>query len=231
MDRDGRGPERRGDAVDVDAVLERVARRYAGGGRFTRHYVAGKLRGDPVHDAVLRRAGPDGFGDVLDVGCGRGQVGVALLEAGLARSVLGLDWNPAPLDAARRAAAGLAFRAEVRDVARPAALPRADTVLVVDVLYQLAPAAQDALLREAARAARARVLIRTLDPDRGWRSALGLGLERLGRRVWPNSGAHVTPRPVPALLDVLAEEGFEATAEPCWRGTPFANVLVVGRRR
>ena len=51
------------------------------------------------------------------------------------------------------------------------------------------------------------LLIRTLDPDRGWRSALGLGLERLGRRVWPNSGAHVAPRPVPALLDVLAEEG------------------------
>ena len=216
--------------MDVDAVLGRVARRYAGGGRFTRHYVAGKLRGDPVHEAVLRRAGPDGYGDVLDLGCGRGQLGVALLEAGLARSVLGLDWNPAPLDAARRAAAGLAFRAEPRDVARPTPLPRADTVLLVDVLYQLAPAAQDALLREAARAARGRVLIRTLDPDRGWRSAFTLGLERLGRRVWPNSGAHVAPRPVPALLDVLAREGFAATVEPCWRGTPFANVLVVGRR-
>lgn len=227
-------PGRGAGATDLDGVLERVARRYTGGGRFTRHYVAGKLRGDPVHAAVLhqaRRAGPDGFGVVLDVGCGRGQLGVALLEAGLARSVLGLDWNPAPLDAARRAAAGLAFRAEVRDVARPAALPRADTVLLVDVLYQLAPVAQDALLREAARAARARLLIRTLDPDRGWRSALGLGLERLGRRVWPNSGAHVTPRPVPALLDVLAQEGFAVTVEPCWRGTPFANVLVVGRRR
>ena len=56
-------------------------------GRFVRGYVAGKLRRDPVHRDVLGLATGEAFGEVIDIGCGRGQLALALLEAGLARSV------------------------------------------------------------------------------------------------------------------------------------------------
>lgn len=128
------------------AVLARAADRYRAAGRFGRHYVSAKLRRDPVYADLLALAGDAGFGDVADVGCGRGQLGVALLEAGAARSVLGLDWNPAHLRQAQRAASGLAFRAVVQDLGCDAALPAADTVVLIDVLYQLDDAAQAALL-------------------------------------------------------------------------------------
>jgi SAM-dependent methyltransferase len=187
------------------------------------------LRRDPVHGDVLDLGERSGFGAVLDIGCGRGQLGVALLQAGLAHSVVGLDRSAAHLDQARRAAEGLAFTARIQDFARDAELPHVDTVLMVDVLYQLTPAAQSALLRSAARAARHLVLIRTLDPDRGLRSAITLAFERAVRRVSPHSGAHVSPLPIASLGDILREDGFAVSVAPCWRGTPTANVLLTAR--
>ena len=215
---------------DLAATFERVAQRYRDCGRFARGYVAGKVRHDPVHREVLALAAREAFGDVVDIGCGRGQLAVALLEAGLAYSVLGLDSHRGHLEQARRAATGLAFTASVRDLTETQDAPESATVLLIDVLYQLEARVQMALLRAAARAARQRILIRTLDPDRGVRSILTIGLERLMRRVSPHSGKHVDVVPVTTLTEVLSDAGFAVSIAPCWQGTPFANVLIIGRR-
>ena len=65
---------------------------------------------------ILALAAKEEFGDVVDIGCGRGQLGVALLEAGLAQSVAALDRHAGHVQQARRAATGLAFRAIVQDL-------------------------------------------------------------------------------------------------------------------
>jgi 2-polyprenyl-3-methyl-5-hydroxy-6-metoxy-1,4-benzoquinol methylase len=214
---------------DFAATFERVVQRYRECGRFARGYVAAKLRRDPVHRDVLALAANEAFGDVVDIGCGRGQLAVALLEAGRARSVLGLDCHAGHLEQARLAATGLAFTAAVQDIAETLNVPHADTVLLIDVLYQLESAAQIALLRATAGAARQRILIRTLDPDRGMRSAFTLGLERLTRCVSPHSGRHVDALPVAKITETLSEFGFVVSITPCWQGTPFANVLIMAR--
>jgi 2-polyprenyl-3-methyl-5-hydroxy-6-metoxy-1,4-benzoquinol methylase len=215
---------------DFAATFERVAQRYRDCGRFTRGYVAAKLRRDPVHYDVLALAANEAFGDVVDIGCGRGQLAVALLEAGLARSVLGLDCHAGHLEQARRAATGLAFTAAMLDLAEAQDVLQASTVLLIDVLYQLESEAQMALLRAAARSARQRILIRTLDPDCGLRSALTIGLERLTRRVSPHAGKYVEVLPVGRITETLSNIGFAVSTAPCWRGTPFPNVLIMGRR-
>ena len=215
---------------DFAATFERVTRRYRDCGRFARGYVGGKLRHDPVHRDVLALAADEAFGDVVDIGCGRGQLAVALLEAGVASSVLGLDRNAGHLRQACRAESGLAFAAALRDLTEARHVPEASTVLLVDVLYQLEAGVQLALVRTAARAARQRILIRALDPDCGMRSALTIGLERLMRRVSPHSGKHVDVVPVATLTETLSEAGFAVSITPCWQGTPFANVLIIGRR-
>ncbi len=171
------------------------------------------------------------FGDVVDLGCGRGQLGVALLAAGLARSVLGMDRPGPALADARRAGAGLPFAVQQADLATDPGVPACDTVLLVDVLYQLGAGPALALLRAAARAARERVIIRTLDPGLGWRSGLATVLERAARGWWPHAGRQVEPLAVPVLIATLRDEGFAASAVPCWQGTPFANVLIAARRR
>ena len=204
--------------------------RYAAAGRIVQGYVRGKLRRDPVHGDVLALAAAEPFGAVLDLGCGRGQLAIALLAAGLASSVRGCDRATPALGQARAAGSGLAFDAFAADLADPPPLGDADTVLLVDVLYQLEPAAQERLLSRIAQAARRLVLIRTVDPAQGWRSVVTLGFEQVSRFVSPHSGLHVRPPPLARIAAPLGAAGFSVTVAPCWRGTPFANVLVMARR-
>ena len=216
-------------ATDLAALYQHTVWRYRNCGRFAHNYVAAKLRRDPVNRAILELAAEDALGDVVDIGCGRGQLGVALLEAGLARSVVGVDCHAGHVKQARRAAAGLAFSTIVQDLAACQEVPPATTVLLIDVLYQLEPRVQMALLQAAVRASRQRIIIRTLDPGLGLRSSLTLWLEKLMRGVSPHSGEHVVACPVTCIVQTLNEAGFAASVIPCWQGTPFANVLIIGR--
>lgn len=216
-------------ASDLAVLFQRTAWRYRNCGRFAQNYVAAKLHRDPVSREILSLAAREAFGDVVDIGCGRGQLGVALLEAGLARSVVSLDCHAGHVEQARRAASGLAFSAVVQDLTGCQDVPPAMTVLLIDVLYQLGPPVQMALLHAAVRASRQRIIIRTLDPDLGLRSNLTVWSEKLLRRVSPHSGRHVAACPVTYIVRTLNEAGLTTTVVPCWRGTPFANVLIVGR--
>jgi SAM-dependent methyltransferase len=188
--------------------------------------VRGKLASDPV-TAAIATLGP--LGEVVDVGCGRGQLAVLLAEAGLATRVRGLDWDAAKVADGRKAATGLAVELEVAG-ATDAPIPPCDTVLLVDVLHYLTDAEQDAVLERVAAAARARVVVRELDPDRGWRSAVTRLQERVTTGLGYNRGARVNARHIEAIAGPLRKAGFTVTVEPCWGGTPFSNVLVVGTR-
>jgi uncharacterized protein (DUF2062 family)/SAM-dependent methyltransferase len=210
----------------LQAAIERVAGRYARGRRAAHGYVRGKLASDPVAARVVALGA---LGDVVDVGCGRGQLAVLLVEAGCATRVRGFDWDAAKVSDARRAAEGLAVEIETGD-ARTAAVPPCDAVLLVDVLHYLTDAEQDAVLARAAGAARERVIVRELDPDRGWRSALTRAQERVTTGLGYNRGARVNVRSVDAIAAALRAQGLRVEIEPCWGATPFANVLIVGTR-
>lgn len=225
-----RAPQRPQASGSAD-VLERVAERYARGRKGTRIYVRSKMTHDPVFAAVLRLGAeePGGFGAVADVGCGRGQLSIALLESGAATSVSGVDWDDDKVAEAARAAEGLPADFAAADL-RDAPIAPCDTAMLVDVLHYFSDAEQDALLARVADAARRRVILRDLDPDRGWRSAVTRVQEAITTAVRFNRGARVRVRPIPAITRVLEARGFRAEVTPCWQGTPFANVLVLARR-
>jgi SAM-dependent methyltransferase len=218
------------DGAQLAALAAAVSARYAGASRFARGFVAGKLRHDPATPALLRLAARSPFGEVVDLGCGRGQLGLALLAAGLATRLAGLDRDGAKLAEARAAAAGLPARFAEADLAAPGLdLPACDTLLMVDVLYQLPEPAQLPLLLAAARAARRRVLVRAFDPDRGWRSAAGFAAEVLGRALRGGRNA-IRPLPLAAVAAPLEAAGFAVSVSPCWGNTPLPNVLIVAER-
>jgi SAM-dependent methyltransferase len=179
---------------------------------------------------AARIAGMVGLGRVADVGCGRGQLAVLLLEAGSATSVTGYDWDATKVADAERAAKGLEARFETMDM-REAAAASCDTALFVDVLHYLTDEEQDQVLARAADAASVRVLVRELDPDRGWRSAVTRFQERLTTGIGYNRGARVNVRPIDRLAAPLRARGFEVRVEPCWGKTPFANVLLIAERK
>jgi uncharacterized protein (DUF2062 family)/2-polyprenyl-3-methyl-5-hydroxy-6-metoxy-1,4-benzoquinol methylase len=215
---------------ESDGAIHRVAERYAASGsRATYHYVRSKLASDPVAERVARLGQVEPLGEVIDAGCGRGQLSVLLLERGLADSVRGFDWDAKKVERATYASRGLPATFSEGDLRAPIREP-GDTALLIDVLHYLAGEEQDAVLRNVARAARRMVIVRELDPERGWRSAITRLQEALTTGLHYNRGARVHVRPIADMVRVLEDEGFAAEVSPCWGSLPFANVLVVARR-
>jgi SAM-dependent methyltransferase len=212
-------------------LAARVAARYPGISRTERGFIGGKLRADPAVAALLALGQARHLGAVLDLGCGRGQLAVALLLAGVATEVTGLDIDAGKVALARRAAEGLRARFEVADLVT-AEIPRADTVLLVDVLLQLPEAAQDALMARILAAGPRRVAIRAFDPERGWRSTFGFAMERVRRVLGGDRGLDgaVAPRPLGQIARPLEDAGYAVAITPCWAGTPLPNMLLVAER-
>jgi SAM-dependent methyltransferase len=197
------------------------------------YYVHAKLARDPVARRVAELAGEEPLGEVLDAGCGRGQLALLLLSEGLATHVTGFDWDARKVATAALAAGvepALSATFRVADLRAPLCVD-ADTTLLIDVLHYLRDDEQDGVLREVARRTRRLVVVRELDPDRGWRSFVTTAEEGFTTRLGYNRGARVNARPVAALVRTLEAEGFSVEVTPCWGATPFSNVLIVARRR
>lgn len=218
--------------IEHDVIL-RTARRFAivdgKEQKPTYHYVAMKLRRDPATQAVAALAP---LGDILDIGCGRGHLALFLLECAAASRVRGFDWDARKVAIANHAAAGLDATFEKADM-RGAPLESADTVLLVDVLHYLSVEAQDELLDRAADAVRpgGRLVIRDAAAGRGWRSLVTRIFEWIGMAIRLNLGERMRVRDVAGeLVPRLEARGMTCTVEPCWKGTPFSNVLLVAAK-
>ena len=91
------------DASPWVVAVEQVAMRYAPGSGGTAadrsrfHYVRMKLLADPIAKMIASLGGdaPEALGAVVDLGTGRGQLPVLLLELGRAQSACGMDWDGA----------------------------------------------------------------------------------------------------------------------------------------
>ena len=219
-----------------EAVVDRVAERYARGSKFTRGYVRSKMTSDPVVKTLFDLSKATSFGEVGDIGCGRGQLSILLLEAKAATRASGFDWDDAKVEEATRAAASfgeaeaLAGTFSEGDL-RSHEMAECDTALLLDVLHYLTIDEQDVLLARVATSTRRTIFVRELDPDRGWRSAVTRFQERVTTRLGVNHGARVLLRPISGIESILEKNGFDVSVAPCWAGTPFSNVLITARRR
>lgn len=213
--------------VGFDEAARAVSARFRA--RSAHYYVRSKLKMDPVARVLFDLASKEPFGEVADIGCGRGQLGILLLEAGRADALYGLDWDEAKVSTASEAASDLPqARFEHGDV-RSASFPAADTTLLVDILHYLTRDEQDALLVAAARAARARVVVRDVSTEPSAARWLTQGWEVVTTTLGYNRGARVAPRSVDEMTEILQGEGLHVTRERC-SAKALANVLLVARR-
>jgi uncharacterized protein (DUF2062 family) len=213
---------------ELQRAIRRAVARYRSVPIGDRIYVAIKLRTDPLTSQLARL--PIHWGSVLDVGCGRAQFGILLHELGRAEHVSGFDWDERKIAAARLAAPVTAEFA-VGD-ARAATLPRADTILVLDVLHYLTIEEQSALLgRLAAHVAPGgHLLIRDVDARATSRSRLTRWFERVATRIGYNRGASLHFRTADELVAELTAQGLSCSLDRERASGPLANVLVIARR-
>lgn len=217
----------RGKRVGAPAVV-RVMARYRRARLKERLYVGAKLHTDPlVHELCSLKGVP---GQVLDVGCGRGQFTFLLQELGLASSALGIDWDERKVPVARLAASA-GFDFVVGDVVRTQ-FPASDTVLLIDLLHYLPRAEQRSLLEKAADAVRpgGRLLVRELDrASRG--GALGRASERLAAGTGYNRGVELEFTSLKEISDELSRLGFSCEVRATRRAPFFLpNVLLLATR-
>ncbi|MCA9639448.1 MAG: DUF2062 domain-containing protein [Polyangiaceae bacterium] len=214
---------------ELDAAIQRTVARYASALPKHRYYVRGKLRFDPL---TAQAQALKELGHLVDLGCGRGQFALLLLELGVAERVTGYDFDAEKIEVAKRAAAGAPnVQFSVADLAAPPPLS-GDSFLVLDVLHYLPEDAQQRLLERITRAlpAGGQLMIREASPAARPSSALTRFAERMGRTLRMNRADEfrfVDPAELRERLEAL---GLSCELTDASEGTPLDNYLIVASR-
>jgi SAM-dependent methyltransferase len=209
----------------AEAAIRRAVARYRQAPPADRFYVASKLRSDPAVEEVMEL--PGDFGATIDAGCGRGQLGLLLLELGRVSGLTGFDWDERKVSVAR--AAGRSDASFARADFAEFDWPRADTVLLIDVLHYLPVALQDRVLERAAAALSAggRLVIREVDARPGGRARLAMLFERIAARIGYNRAGALQYRSADDIVAKLRALELSVGASGS-AGAALANVLIVG---
>jgi SAM-dependent methyltransferase len=229
----------------IAALIEAASEPYRRAGRFAWHFARGKLGGDPAFAAILREGLLTDSTQIVDLGCGQGLLAAWLLAAAAAQRagrwppdwplppapahLTGVDVNESEVARARTAlgAAGEFLHGDIRHVD----YGPVDAIVILDVLHFTDYAAQEAVLRRArdALGARGVLLLRVADAAGGLRFVLGTLVDRLVALARRGRLLKLFYRPVREWQALLTHLGFRTQALPMSTGTPFANVLLVGR--
>jgi SAM-dependent methyltransferase len=195
---------------------------------YDRGFVRWKMRLDRIFS--LLSAEELGTGAVVDLGCG---YGMALCFAAFKQSgrpLFGCDLNAHRIAVAQQALRAFNAQLSVDDV-RHFALPPAGLILILDVLQYLPAEEQLALLKRCCAALEpgGRLIFRVHDRERGLRSVLTLGLDRL-----LFSAEHVGVRPTNLAAEqyesALAEAGMQVQSRRFRNRLPLAHILFLARR-
>lgn len=211
-------------------VCAAVKQRYAALGRFRAGWAGGKTSADPVFWALHERL--PAAGRWLDVGCGEGLLAVYLQAAGHTLQAHGIDPDKDRVSQAN-AVLGEGFTVgDARDLEATGLQGPWDVITCIDVLHYLSSEEQRAVLAGFAAQLRpgGRLFVRDPDASRGFRGALTVGAERAlvagGRHV----GEGVQAQGASGLARWMGELLMHVHTEDCSAGTPFANVLLSGRK-
>jgi len=207
--------------------------RYRSAGRLAYHFARGKLRRDPVYQAVLESGILPDEGTVLDVGCGGGLMLALLAVAkrdGEGPRLIGVETRPKVAAIARRALGGDAeiITADVRK----GSLPPARAILLFDVLSMMPATDQRMVLEVLLQSLEpgGTLLMREVDAAAGWRFRSVQAANRLKAWALGTRGVQFHFRTLTEWRAWLEAAGLRVETRPMGQGTPFGNVLLIGRK-
>jgi uncharacterized protein (DUF2062 family)/2-polyprenyl-3-methyl-5-hydroxy-6-metoxy-1,4-benzoquinol methylase len=230
------------------ALVKEASDRYLASGITAWEFARGKLRNDPAYRQVVTGGLLPTHGRLLDIGCGQGLL-LALIAAARAAGRAGTwpaEWAAAPVDLeltgielrpriARIASEALGDAASIHQ-ADVRALPVASTEIIAlfDVLHLMSAPEQESLLTVlvAALTPGGALLVREADAAGGWRFhavRFGNRLTAIVTRRWRTRFHFRTAAEWHTLLERYDLD--VADVRPAGGGTPFANILLVARKR
>ncbi len=235
---------------DFKKLVNHAATPYRQSGKFAWHFAKGKLGGDPAFASMLRLGMiPDGA-RVLDLGCGQGLLAACLWAAEQQQTagewfdgwacapagvrVHGIELMQTDVDRARVALADIAGRAsfECANICE-AAFPPSDVVVILDVLHYINYAQQEDVLKRifAALSSGGKLLLRVGDAAAGLPFHVSNWVDHVVTFVRGHRLPRLYCRSVADWKIVLEKTGFAVEPIPMHQGTPFANILLVCRKR
>jgi SAM-dependent methyltransferase len=233
----------------AEKLLEAASRHYRSSGKFAWHFARGKLRHDPYFLGVLAQGLLPEEGRLFDVGCGQGLLLALVCAArqqydrgewpqawpvppgGLA--LAGIELDARRVKIATRALASLDPTAEVAccDM-RDATFPACSAIMFIDVLLYLDQDEQCRVLEKAADALcpGGVLIMREADAAGGWRFEITRSSERFMSALRGEVHQKLHYRTAGEWRSVLGRLGLAVSQEPMSQGTPFSNILFVGRK-
>jgi len=199
---------------------------------WNRHYIAAKLRSDPLYEAVLGELRDSGL-PLLDLGCGLGVLAFYLRDHGVGVPIHSFDYDRRKIDAARRTAAERGDDALSFDFhdARQGLPEHQGNVTILDILQFFTPDQVEGLLRQASERVvpGGKLIIRSCVRDDSWRFRATVAGDLLAKAtLWMKAA----PSHYPSAEDfqrVLSPFG-RVRLGPLWGSTPFNNHLIVLER-
>jgi len=205
-----------------------VNQTFAASTPYDRGFVRWKMRLDRIFQ--LLAAEDLGSGTVVDLGCGYGNTLCFAAFHNQERRLVGCDLSAHRIAVAQRALRSLNAETVVRDV-RHFPLPPASLILILDVLQYLPAEEQLALVKRccAALDPGGRLIFRVHDRERGLRTVLTLGLDRLLFSA-EHVGAGPTILPAEQYHSALVEAGMDVELRRFRNRLPLAHILFLARR-
>jgi uncharacterized protein (DUF2062 family) len=205
-----------------------VNRTFASSAGYDRGFVRWKMRLDRIFS--LLAAEDLGTGTVVDLGCGYGNTLCFTAVHHPERRLVGCDLSGHRIDVAKAALRSFNADPVVEDV-RSFPLPEASLILILDVLQYLSAEEQLALLKRCCAALEpgGRLIFRVHDRERGLRTLLTLGLDRLLFTA-EHVGAGPTILQAEQYRNALIEAGMMVESRRFRNRLPLAHILFFARR-
>ncbi len=227
--------------ANFNSIIDAALLPYAKAGRYTYHFVRGKLRHDPVYRAILKNGLLPNEGRLIDLGCGLGILSALLIEA--RKQYQAGNWDPEwptppqnlellgvellewKVAAAKQA---LGDRASIcQGDLRTFELPDCSVAILLDILMYLHAADQRQVLHKIACSLQPGgiLLMREGNAAGGLRHYITSLAEHICC-LWRGQGWNALHyRSMAEWVALLEESGFSVEALPMSQGTPFSNVL------
>jgi SAM-dependent methyltransferase len=225
-----------------------IAQHYRGAGKFAYHFAKNKVRFDPLFLDVFRAGlnidGNEADVDLLDLGCGQGLLGMALVvqqmhESPRIGSYLGIEYSAANVARAQSAFASMAsltsfdsrchqmkcVQGNIIDVPYPSA----KIIALIDVLHYLNYEQQEQVLMRArsALAGQGKLLLRIGDAEMRQSNRISRMIDLVVSRWRGVDSGRIYCRGLQQWMQLLESLGFVSRVISSASSMFYSNVMIV----